>query len=276
MRFDWYSATVEAPRERLMLDLYTVAAEIAGNREVTVEDCRGWNRYPRGKVIAADGDPVARVLWDDEDDAPHVMATSWKAEPVAGMLRERWPHKVSRADLCEDWRGGHEVYDTIRGCLLGVVQGRRVKVTEVATVQGDEGRTLYVGSPSSTVRARLYEKGKTEEGRAQGLPDDLVRLEFVLRPQSKHKEAMARVEPLTMLTVSGWATETASKVLGLDLERADTFETWKRADEDAMLLHMARQYRRALETLLRRHEGNPEGLEAALRALLREARGRVH
>ena len=71
-------------------------------------------------------------------------------------------HSVSRIDVAEDMQ---EVglFEKLTDSLLEHGKRNRVKVSTVGdwlTDDAIDGRTLYLGSPTSAATIRLYEKGK--------------------------------------------------------------------------------------------------------------------
>jgi hypothetical protein len=86
----------------------------------------------------------------------------------------------------------------------------------------EDGRTYYLGSSKSPVRARLYEKGKERYAKTR-LPFwldyfDLVRLELQVRPEKAFKSVAARLDPEQFWGGTGWTRQVAQGVLAMNAE----------------------------------------------------------
>ena len=120
---------------------------------------------------------------------------------------------MSRADVRFDFSTAG-LYDSLQ-CMTRTLAASNKKMGGVHTIESAGGRTFYLGSATSTVRLRVYEKDKERVVRGKISPDDcdndLVRVEFVFRPQSRSKEAFAALTPSEMLCSSVWVREWLSR-----------------------------------------------------------------
>lgn len=145
--------------------------------------------------------------------------------------------------------------------MLSVAEAQRVKVG----CAGDwaltmQARTLYLGSPASATRQRLYDKAAelrvkfaADPVKLSTVPDHLARLEAQVRPQTrKSREEFATIEPLAVMGSSRWLREVWRGVSGLELEPVQVGKAWRQSDDDRAYAYLLAQYgglmkRRALE-----------------------------
>lgn len=277
-RFDWYQATVRAP-------VPDVRAVLEGLGAVKWEPAR---KAPHGyafadRLLDPDGQ-VAAVWWGGVHEHPHVVISGERAQAGAELLRTHLPdHSVSRVDSCIDYAEAG-AYDRLQALALGVAQERGVKVgtagDHLLTMQG---RTLYLGSPSSHTRMRLYDKAA--ELRAQfaanpvrlaAVPEHLARLEVQVRPATPEaKRHAAMLDPVSIMGSAAWVRALMRQVADLELEPFQAGTVWRQSDDDRAYAALLAQY----GGLLRRIKddlgswacvGEQIGHDLAERALRRE------
>lgn len=117
--------------------------------------------------------------------------------------------RLSRADAALDWSQAG-LWDALHRMAKTLAKGN-AKLGGVRTIESDTGRTFYLGSRTSTVSLRVYEKDR--ERAAKGVIDaadidpNLIRIEWTFRPQSKSKAGMAMLSPGQMIRSSVWARD---------------------------------------------------------------------
>ncbi|MDO5759038.1 MAG: replication initiation factor domain-containing protein [Rhodobacterales bacterium] len=117
--------------------------------------------------------------------------------------------RLSRADAAIDWSQAG-LFDELLS-MARLLARANVKLGGVRLIESDTGRTFYLGSRTSTVSLRVYEKDR--ERAARGVIDvddvdpDLIRIEWTFRPQSKSKAGMAGLSPGEMIRTSIWARD---------------------------------------------------------------------
>jgi hypothetical protein len=159
-------------------------------------------------------------------------------------------HFVTRADVREDF-GDVGAFDRILPEMLEVARAHRVKVD----TRGDhlltmEGRTVYLGAPSSACRQRLYDKAAelrakfaADPVKLAQVPDQLARLEAQVRPQTTEaKAAFATIEPLAVMGSSAWLREVWRRVAELELEPVQVGKPWRQADDERAYAYFLAQY----------------------------------
>lgn len=129
---------------------------------------------------------------------------------LAPALQEAFPGaRLSRADTALDW-SQEGLWDDLLAMARVLSQGNR-KLGGVRTIESDTGRTFYLGSRTSTVSLRVYEKDRERAARGvieeADIDPDLIRIEWTFRPQSKSKVGMAKLDPGQMIRSSVWARD---------------------------------------------------------------------
>lgn len=247
-RFDWYQATVQT-------DLATLKGALEGV-------CRGaarWEpmeRAPHGygqgdRLHDAEGQ-VCMVWWAGSHELPHAVASGETAHDVAEVLRGEFGagrHRVTRADACIDY-AEPGAYERLQGIALDVAKDKGIKVgTAGDHLLRHEGRTLYLGAPTSVTRLRLYDKADElraklrNDVRALEVPDELARLECQVRPQTPiAKVAASQLSPVELMGSSAWMRELMLRVAGLELAPWQAGRPWRRADDERAYAAMLAQY----------------------------------
>jgi DNA relaxase NicK len=112
------------------------------------------------------------------------------------------------------------------------------------------GRTLYLGSRSSEVRVRLYEKGFERRGAGvENIDPNLSRLEVVAAPQKAHKAHAATLSPFEMVGLSKWISDAIQAVVG-DHPALIPQNIKRDTTRDERLAQLARQYGRTLREFI--------------------------
>jgi hypothetical protein len=245
VRFDAYTASTRAfaPAEALAW----IAAPELGD---TLTQGRGFHTFgERASVKNAAGDEVGAVQWGGrQGDRIMVEVKGERTPEVVERLRAAGEHRCTRVDSCVDFeRPG--AFDE----LLGVVMEVKAKHRLYGERRGDWdqpelGRTQYLGADSSTIRARLYEKGKQPEFRHLRR-DHLVRLEIQVRPAKEARVEYARLSPVEVWGASKFTRDLASLVLEQLVDPHPPGTIRKDSQRDRALRFMCRQYGKHLVSL---------------------------
>jgi DNA relaxase NicK len=192
---------------------------------------------------------------------------------VADTLREMFDHRPARIDGCRDI-SAPKLFDRLIRLTRRMAKDYRLRwEPDGDWATPDAGRTIYLGSRSSQVMLRIYEKG-LEMAAKQGLPvtDDLrnlVRCEVEFKPQNQTARRRAAVMPPDAIWgLTDWLVEFAGKVFTKEVGRVNVSER-READYERALRFMAEQYRAHLARLLDECGGDLD--EFAL-AILRRAK----
>lgn len=219
-RFDWYQATVPAHHELILRELLANVPETVER----VDIAKGKNGYLAQTTLSEDDEVLTTVLHGGPNGNPNVCSTSDHAPALANLLRALFPiHRVTRLDVCIDMRG-EGLFDQLQAMLLAVAAQHRVQEKYFGPADPErssgEGRTQYVGSPSSWLRVVCYEKGK-ELFAATGDPAyrdlfDWTRLELRVRPMKDFKSDAAQLGPEAFWGCSPWTRDVAAEALSMN------------------------------------------------------------
>jgi hypothetical protein len=243
--FDWYQATVHAEVDDVLESLLTLA------EGAHLRHDRGHHGYGCASSLESPEGPLARVWHGGSHAYPHVVLSGEATQPGVELIRTRFPeHFVTRADAREDF-GDAGAFDRIMPVMLAAAEANRVKVG----CAGDwaltmKARTLYLGSPSSACRQRLYDKAAelrakfaADPVKLAAIPEHLARLEAQVRPQTKRaREGFAIIEPLAVMGSSRWLREVWKGVAGLELEPVQVGKAWRQSDDDRAYSYLLAQY----------------------------------
>jgi hypothetical protein len=266
MRWDWYSATVPESVDVVLAGLFP-AGEL-----VDLVDAPGMYSFDRS-VLAKRGDRVlCRAFWGGQngDSSTHLQGSGSGTSWLVDRVRAQWPdHRVSRADVCEDYSGAR-CWRRLSKLGIRVADECGVKTRTAGDwLRGKDGRTLYVGGRTSYVQGRIYEKGKQ-----LGENPDWVRVELQARPSGEGKAALATVEPVSLFGAARWTRELGSGLGMADVEALKLRDAWEPSTLERALRFCVRQYGACFESKAQ-ELGSWEALGAFLgeRVLLSQSPG---
>lgn len=204
---------------------------------------RGLNGYERSMIVKREGETLARVFYGGYNGWPNVLASGAATDDVAPVVRGAWPvHEVTRMDSAQDFvsEGG---YDSVRAVLVAIHESAGISKREIeSTVNGIRSRTIYLGSPSSRVQVRLYEKGMFEHQLGNADAESAwFRLEVQIRPTGAARAKAAEVDAGEAWGFSPWTRELAAIVLELDVDRV-TMQLKREPDYMRAIQALQRQY----------------------------------
>jgi hypothetical protein len=229
--WDW-TATTHEGAAGVVDDLLTaLGAEIA----TAGKGLQGWSQSVN--AFDAGGYKTGAVYFGGGRDDVHVVSTSHQAHDaraaVVGIGRARTARVDTRVDTLVP-------FDQLRALLVGCA-GPQTKVTYMESMVGGEsaGRTLYVGSPSSSVRVRLYEKWLESPGL---YVEGTNRVEVQLRPPSRAKAMVSSWGPAETFCASK-LTRRIAVALGGNVARPGSLQKSKGTpDLERTLEAMGEQY----------------------------------
>jgi hypothetical protein len=181
--WDWSSTTHDG-HDLVVNDLVDALGAVT---VVPGTGLQGWSTSV--KAFDRDGYALGAVYFGAREDV-HVVSTSSAADAGRrAVLAFDGEARTSRVDTRVDTL---VPFDDLRG-VCEAAAGMKARITYMESKQGGEstGRTVYIGSPSSAVRVRVYEKWLESPGQ---YVEGTNRVEVQLRPPSRAKEM-----------VSGWA-----------------------------------------------------------------------
>lgn len=220
MRFDWYQPTI--PEHPVVL-VDTLARRLAPDGQVV--EGRGKHNYRQSfTILDRHGNRAAMVLAGGPNGDPNVTASGDACDAFVPLVRELWPeHRPTRIDAAEDFRG-EGVFEALEGVCRAVTRARQVKGMAFVPDDVQDGRTYTMGSRSSAVVARLYDKAAElrrhlPPERHGEIPPYMTRLEVACRPPREWRDFAAKWEPRHVFMASDWTAELAERVLGLEVQR---------------------------------------------------------
>lgn len=251
MRFDWYQATIA---ENPIVIVDTLKNALAANGSVV--EGRGRHNYHQSfRILDSAGNRLAEVLAGGANGNPNVMASGEDTPNFVSVIRNCWPvHRVTRFDSAEDFaeQGALEGLESI---CRGVAKDLNIKGRTVVPDDPTEGRTYYLGAPSSDTRVRLYDKtaesrAKLPESRHSDVPDNWARLEIQVRPRKEWRAYAAQATPEQAWGFSRWTHVLAERALSLSIDRINMY-LGKESDDERAFRFMVKQYGRVLERMFR-------------------------
>ena len=259
-RFDWYQGTVPAPLNDVL------EAFLERQDGLQIAHTKGAHGFAHTAVLSDQDGTVAKVWYGGSHPFPHVILSGEPTMAGVEVIRARFPdHYVSRADACEDFADA-DAYDRLQDIVLQAAKQHRVKVdTRGDHLLHKEGRTVYLGAPTSACRLRLYDKAaelrskfaKNQE-RLKEIPPHLARLEAQTRPQTREAKAkFARIEPLEVMGSSPWLRYVWHEALGLELTPVQVGKPWRQSDDDRAYAYLLAQYGGLIRRRIAEH-GSPE------------------
>lgn len=242
----------------VVFDGYTASVRGVGFRELcalvdgeAVKAVSGRGKYGYGERISfrdSSGAEVAAVSYGGMNaKTPMIECKGDGAQIIVPAIRAAFPsHSCSRVDAAYDV-SKPGAFDELLVEVLAVKAKHKLKGEK----RGDwddhpeDGRTMYLGAPTSPVRARLYEKGLTKGYRALG-HRDWARLEVQVRPTKEAKKLFATLTPVEVWGASRSTRDLAARVLGLKLEPFPAGTVRKESSTERKRRNLVNQYGRPL------------------------------
>ena len=182
----------------------------------------------------------------------HFVLTSGACDRFVEVVRRRWSHRVSRADIAMDFDfpGAFEALYKPLDQLAQDQTPNKVKTSTAGDwLRAENGRTLYLGSFKSRWLGRIYEKGHEQMAKHpdQTFSLDWVRVEAQVRPQtSAHKLALSTMTSDEIFASTAYGAAVLAHLTGL----GHTPLPLKRTPSTQPLFWMVQQYGLALRELV--------------------------
>lgn len=242
VRFDAYSATTT---EACHTDLVQLLVDEVGVFNIgAMTETKGFHTFGhRIGLKDSTGSEVGSVSWGGRQGERVMFEVKGERTPACvERFRARYPHRCTRVDACADWDAPRS-FDALLEPCMQVKKLHRLKGSKMGDWEDfpEDGRTLYLGAPSSPIRARLYEKGKQPEYRHLSKPD-WVRLEVQVRPAKEAKTAFSALSAQEVWGASQWTRDLAAKVLEEHVEPHAAGTVWREASRERALGWMCKQY----------------------------------
>jgi DNA relaxase NicK len=225
--------------------------------------------YARNTVIIEpSGHRLLSVRSGGQNPHPFVECKGEASPFVCGFLRGRYDHNPSRIDVCEDRRAAGLFHRLHR---LSKRIAKRYGIQwrpEGDWSTPDAGRTIYIGSRSSQLMVRIYEKG-IKFAKDSGAPttDELrnwIRIEVEFKPQNPVSRRLARtIEPSAIWGSAQWLADFAQEAFAMEAERININQR-RESDQARALRFMGSQYGGHLRALYSELDGDLTAFGAAI------------
>lgn len=241
MRFDWYQATVEAHPFHVI--------DMLGQSLGAVDIQEGGGRFGykvSQTLVGEENDRLAVVLSGGANPHPNITGSGVMAEDVARTIREHWSdHRVTRVDAAEDMIGIGS-YDRLLEPCQSIARGSRVKGISFIPDDLADGRSYYMGSATSDMRVRLYDKtaetrSKLPAERHSEVPEGWSRLECQCRPRRDLRDALSLACPNQVWGSTKWTLALARACMALNIDRIERDKIVPSSDAQAFA-HLLHQY----------------------------------
>lgn len=248
---DWIATThdVRGSGTTLPTIVDTLVSALKPAAVIPSKGLQGWSESVQ--LYDGDGYKLGQVYFGGDRPDVHVVSTSSVAQHTRPLVTSLFGAKTSRIDTRVDTLQPFEELDAMLRAAVGRKANLRTIHSEKAGVS--TGRTLYLGSPSSMVQVRLYEKALESPGQ---YIDGTNRVEVQLRPPSRAKAMVSTWTP----TEAFCATKLTRRVatgLGIDVVEPATMQKDRGTpDLERTLEYMARQYGPACDRWLQATGGD--------------------
>ena len=207
----------------------------------------GSNSYERRATFRRGDSVICTVQWGGVNPDPNITATGDNAPMVRAIIMAKFPTgRISRVDSAFDSMSGTENFLWATAWAEDRAKRAGINTTWIRNSDPSKGDTLYIGSKSSRVQIRIYEKGK-QMGYKAG---EWWRAEVQLRPDTKGKER-AYHESAGALWAASRVTRDLWAFLGGEKLVASGFQEKNEVkDLDTRAAHLVKQYGNLLKELL--------------------------
>lgn len=211
-QWDAYRATIKEIHwpmlTKLIADKYPKAV---------AEQTKGFYGYDEALTLKIDGDRVLTIYKGGNSGTRCLESTG----SFSGLLRDVLvlsgvEFRPSRMDACLDY-DEEGLSDTLFDFAKTFAQQHDLKINMQGDWHRGRARTLYIGSRSSPVFMRIYEKGHKaiDEGNETASPH-WVRIEVECKPDKKRREQFTEFEPSDLFRC-GWVSKFMSSLFFRDL-----------------------------------------------------------
>lgn len=250
VRFDAYSATTTAAKKDDLGQILMDAVGLGNMARTQIRESKGFHTFGHRMGFSLDGHEFAAVQWGGRQGERVMLEVKGEQTPaVVERLRTRFDHRVTRVDSCADF-DVPGAFEALLGPSTEVKKERRIMGGKAGDWDDfpEKGRTLYLGSQSSPVRMRLYEKGLQPEYAHLERPN-WARIEVQVRPSKDAKTAFAALSPMEVWGAARWTREIAARVLQEHVDPHPAGTTYRLSAEETALRWMCKQYGHHLVSL---------------------------
>lgn len=251
--FDAYCATILAPADAVFDELRCLMIS-AGFDAWEGEGQKARFYAVNRPLLQLRGPQLLAVKSGGRNPHPHVECYGEAAPVLADYLRAGIPHRPTRIDHAVD-RRAPGLFDGVHETVKALCKEHGLRLSYGGDWSSrDAGRTVYVGSRSSQVFVRIYEKGlKYASDFDLPITDELrewVRFELEFKPQTDSAKRLApAIDGPQLWGATSWSSQLATEVLNMATEPVSIRER-RQSNRDRALRFMASQYSAHLRALL--------------------------
>lgn len=253
--FDWYGATIPVQDLQEIIDKANLF--FVGD----FRECKPQTPYTNAFQMFCGEDNIFKVSYGGQNDFPYLVASSHNASRVSEFLKINFPnHSVSRFDTAVDF-DEEGAWETLVEMGFYLAEKYNLKVNQQGDWREDGrgGKTLYIGSRSSVVYMRIYEKGKEQiqKGVDVDASPNWVRVELEIKPQKKsNKIFAARMKAYEGFGCSKWSKEIPELLSNEKMPRIKLGTIREpESDLDKRLAYMLYQYGNTIEEIVQHRLG---------------------
>jgi hypothetical protein len=262
--FDWYAASVEIE------DLEHFVNIAKAYFVCSIEDCTPQPPYEKAIRFFNPDETIFKMNFGGHNERPFLVSSGATSGHFAQFLREHYSeHFVSRFDTALDF-DEEGAFDYLLELFKMTKEEHNLKIRYVGdwssevvdgkiVYTGKGGRTVYLGSRTSPVFFRMYEKGKEQREKLidSNASLDWCRLELEVKPHKRHNKLKAsKLNPKDAYSCSRAAIFMSNYLGENDTPLVKMGTVWKKKDDlDATLAHMLHQYGNTIERVIEERLG---------------------
>lgn len=235
--WDWTQTTHDAVGSKgTVSEIVTdLVGALAGSVALPGKGLQGWRESVQ--VFDSEGYRVGQVYFGGDRTDVHVVSTSSSAHEARSKVAGLFAAKTSRVDTRVDTLQPYEDLEAMLRAAAGSKATLRAIYSEKAGQS--TGRTLYLGSSTSQVQVRLYEKHLQSPGQ---YVEGTNRVEVQLRPPSRAKSDVSTWSPAETFCATKLTRRVADRLGQLVASPPTMQKNRGEPDLERSLFYMAEQY----------------------------------
>lgn len=250
VRFDAYTATTTAAKRDDLGQVFMDAIGLGNMSRAAIKETKGFHTFGHRLGFSLDGHELGAIQWGGKQGERVMLEVKGEYTPdVVERLRSRFEHRVTRVDSCADF-DVPGAFEALLGPSIEIKKARKIMGGKAGDWDDfpEKGRTLYLGSQSSPVRMRLYEKGLQPEYQHLDRPN-WARIEVQVRPAKEAKGTFSGLSPMDVWGASRWTRDIAGRLLEQHVDPHPAGSTYRLSDRETALRWMCKQYGAHLASL---------------------------
>lgn len=264
-KFDWYRTSLRLQPGQWDGQLADVFMDVM--RPASVAECTPNKPFERGTgLFTASRSKLLKISrgGDHVKGVTQLESTGVNAPLLyEALMRSGVQHEPTRVDAAIDWVE-EGLFDTLAPLFKQFAQDKGLSISTPGDWVRGQGRTLYIGSRSSAVMVRLYEKGYEQRKKGDdAAPLDWVRFEVEVKfKKAQQKRAIAGFQPFQFFQI-GWVSELCDWLM-FSPASIPIPTTYRAPDFDRALAHLRKQYAATLQRLADQCEDSQQFMDVLL------------